>query len=211
MDNTSHPNEKQLEAMLKLTAQRHGHHAPSLKRSRPAGRPLPADGALWAANRPPPCKRSSRTRRRPKSCSPHPRPKNCCSFWAARAEQSPDTTPVPGERGPSHGGPEPADPEYPLGPPGHGQIQGLLRSLNSGSGSSEAAAPEPPTAAPAGPDLSSLLGALAGSQPAGNPSTTALAGLTPQTLSLVSRLGPLLSQAGQEDDATRLLRPCGPC
>lgn len=95
-------------------------------------------------------------------------------------------------------------------PQAMGQIQGLLRSLNSGSGSSEAAAPEPPTAAPAGPDLSSLLGALAGSQPAGNPSTTALAGLTPQTLSLVSRLGPLLSQGGQEDDATRLLRALRP-
>ncbi len=95
-------------------------------------------------------------------------------------------------------------------PQAMGQIQGLLSSLNSGSGASEAAAPEPPTAAPAGPDLSSLLGALAGSQPAGNPSTTALAGLTPQTLSLVSRLGPLLSQAGQEDDATRLLRALRP-
>lgn len=97
-------------------------------------------------------------------------------------------------------------------PQAMGQIQGLLRSLNSGSGSSEAAAPEPPTAAPApsGPDLSALLGALAGSQPAGDPSTTALAGLTPQTLSLVGRLGPLLSQAGQEDDATRLLRALRP-
>ena len=95
-------------------------------------------------------------------------------------------------------------------PQAMGQIQGLLRSLNSGSGSSEAAAPEPAAPAPSGPDLSALLGALAGSQPAGDPSTTALAGLTPQTLSLVSRLGPLLSQAGREDDATRLLRALRP-
>ena len=33
-------------------------------------------------------------------------------------------------------------------PQAMGQIQGLLSSLNSGSGASEAAAPEPPTAAP---------------------------------------------------------------
>ena len=99
----------------------------------------------------------------------------------------------------------------PLGSPRpSGQIQGLLRSLNSGSGSSEAAAPEPPTAAPAGPDLSSLLGALAGSQPAGNPSTTALAGLNPPNPLPGKPAGPLLSQAGQEDDATRLLRALRP-
>ena len=84
-----------------------------------------------------------------------------------------------------------------------GQLQELLNSLG---GQEEKPAPAPS----GGPDLSALLGALAGSQPAGDPSTTALAGLTPQTLSLVSRLGPLLSQAGQEDDATRLLRALRP-
>ena len=100
-------------------------------------------------------------------------------------------------------------------PQAMGQIQGLLSSLNSGSGASEAAAPEPPTAAPApsGPDLSALLGALGGGQasppPAESPST-ALAGLNPQALSLMARLGPLLSQANREDDATRLLRALRP-
>lgn len=54
-------------------------------------------------------------------------------------------------------------------PQAMGQIQGLLRSLNSGSGSSEAAAPEPPTAAPAGPDLSSLLGPWPEASPRGTP------------------------------------------
>lgn len=86
-----------------------------------------------------------------------------------------------------------------------GQIQGLLNSLNTGGGQESSSAP-----ASSGPDFSALLGALAGSKPAGDPSTTALAGLTPQTLSLVGRLGPLLSQAGQEDDATRLLRALRP-
>ena len=58
-------------------------------------------------------------------------------------------------------------------PQAMGQIQGLLSSLNSGSGASEAAAPEPPTAAPApsGPDLPAPLGALAGSQQPREPGT----------------------------------------
>lgn len=94
-------------------------------------------------------------------------------------------------------------------PQAMGQIQGLLNSLNTGGGQESSSAPEPAPAS-SGPDFSALLGALAGSQPAGNSSTTALTGLTPQTLSLVSRLGPLLSQAGREDDATRLLRALRP-
>lgn len=157
MDNTSHPNEKQLEAMLKLTAQRMGTTPQALK----------------------------------------------------EAAQRGDLSQLVGRSGSQQAA---ALQKVLSDPQAMGQIQGLLRSLNSGSGASEAAAPEPPTAAPApsGPDLSALLGALAGSKPAGDPSTTALAGLTPQTLSLVSRLGPLLSQAGQEDDATRLLRALRP-
>ena len=37
-----------------------------------------------------------------------------------------------------------------------------------------------------------------------------MGGITPQTLSLMTRLGPLLSQANREDDATRLLRALRP-
>ena len=82
-----------------------------------------------------------------------------------------------------------------------GQLHGLLNSLG---GQEEKPAPAPS----GGPDLSALLGALGGGQasppPAESPST-ALAGLNPQALSLMARLGPLLSQANREDDATRLL------
>lgn len=66
-----------------------------------------------------------------------------------------------------------------------GQLQGLLSSLG---GQEEKPAPAPS----GGPDLS------------------ALAGLNPQALSLMARLGPLLSQANREDDATRLLRALRP-
>ena len=85
-----------------------------------------------------------------------------------------------------------------------GQLQGLLNSLG---GQEEKPAPAPS----GGPDLSALLGALGGGQasppPAESPST-ALAGLNPQALSLMARLGPLLSQANR--DATRLLRALRP-
>ena len=87
-----------------------------------------------------------------------------------------------------------------------GQLQELLNSLG---GQEEKPAPAPS----GGPDLSALLGALGGGQasppPAESPST-ALAGLNPQALSLMARLGPLLSQANREDDATRLLRALHP-
>lgn len=87
-----------------------------------------------------------------------------------------------------------------------GQLQGLLNSLG---GQEEKPAPAPS----GGPDLSALLGALGGGQasppPAESPST-ALAGLNPQALSLMARLGPLLSQANREDDATRLLQALRP-
>mgnify|MGYP000178835456 CR=1 FL=1 len=87
-----------------------------------------------------------------------------------------------------------------------GQLQGLLSSLG---GQEEKPAPAPS----GGPDLSALLGAWGGGQasppPAESPST-ALAGINPQALSLRARLGPLLSQANREDDATRLLRALRP-
>ena len=67
------------------------------------------------------------------------------------------------------------------------QLQGLLRSLGQGT-------PE----APPPPSPQTALGAPGG------------AGLTPQALGLVTKLAPLLGQASQEDDATRLLRALRP-
>lgn len=92
-------------------------------------------------------------------------------------------------------------------PQAMGQIQSLLGSLGN---TQEEAAPSPAQAASSGPDLSALLGALGGgtSQPAQN--ETSLAGITPQALSAMTRLMPLLSQANREDDATRLLRALRP-
>ena len=91
-------------------------------------------------------------------------------------------------------------------PQAMGQIQSLLGSLGT---SQEASSPAPAQPAP-GPDLSSLLGALGGGTPAPAQNETALAGVNPQTLSAMTRLMPLLSQANREDDATRLLRALRP-
>ena len=91
-------------------------------------------------------------------------------------------------------------------PQAMGQIQSLLGSMGT---SQEASSPAPAQPAP-GPDLSSLLGALGGGTPAPAQNETALAGVNPQTLSAMTRLMPLLSQANREDDATRLLRALRP-
>ena len=91
-------------------------------------------------------------------------------------------------------------------PQAMGQIQSLLGSLGT---SQEASSPAPAQPAP-GPGLSSLLGALGGGTPAPAQNETALAGVNPQTLSAMTRLMPLLSQANREDDATRLLRALRP-
>ena len=88
-----------------------------------------------------------------------------------------------------------------------GRLQGLLNSLGKDQGEAPA---EP--AAPAGPDLSTLLGALGVGQ-ASKPQESAgtgLMGLNPQALSLMTRLAPLLNRANREDDATRLLRALRP-
>lgn len=91
-------------------------------------------------------------------------------------------------------------------PQAMGQLQGLLRSLGNGQGeSSSSAAP-----ASSGPDFSSLLGALGGGVSQPNQTETSLAGVSPQALSLMTRLMPLLNQANREDDATRLLRALRP-
>ena len=86
-------------------------------------------------------------------------------------------------------------------PQAMGQIQGMLQSLGSGQ--------EEPAQKAATPDLSSLLGALSGGT-APQETGPSLGGITPQTLSLMTRLGPLLSQANREDNATRLLRALRP-
>lgn len=89
-----------------------------------------------------------------------------------------------------------------------GRLQGLLNSLGKDQGEASA---EP--AAPAGPDLSALLGALGvgqASKPQESAGGTGLMGLNPQALSLMTRLAPLLNRANQEDDATRLLRALRP-
>ena len=91
-------------------------------------------------------------------------------------------------------------------PQAMGQLQGLLRSLGGGQGDNQTqAAP-----ASSGPDLSSLLGALGGGAPQPAQNESSLAGVSPQALSMMTRLMPLLSQANREDDATRLLRALRP-
>ena len=81
-----------------------------------------------------------------------------------------------------------------------GQLQKLL------GGGEDAATPQESSAGT--PDLSALLGALgAGSQ---QQPSSGLAALSPQTLTALTRLAPLLSQVNQEDDATRLLRALRP-
>lgn len=99
MDNTSHPNEKQLEAMLKLTAQRMGTTPQALKEAAQRGdlsQLMGRSGSQQAAA----LQKVLSDPEAAKKLLSTPQPKNCCSFWAARAEQSPDITPVPGERGP---------------------------------------------------------------------------------------------------------------
>ena len=90
-----------------------------------------------------------------------------------------------------------------------GQLQGLLGSLGGNEPPKEES--PPPSS---GPDLSSLLGALGGlSSQKGAlapPSGGGNGGITPETLSLVTRLAPLLGQVNREDDATRLLRALRP-
>lgn len=96
------------------------------------------------------------------------------------------------------------------------QLQSMASALGLG-GSAPAAGPEPaPEPAPTPqPDLSGLagaLGALGGQQDQGQNSLGALAGLADnaQLLGMVTRLAPLLGQAGREDDSTRLLRALRP-
>ena len=91
-------------------------------------------------------------------------------------------------------------------PQAMGQIQSLLGSL----GNSQEEAPAPAAQSSSGPDLSPLVGASGGGTPAPAQNETSLAGITPQTLSAMTRLMPLLSQANREDDATRLLRALRP-
>lgn len=90
------------------------------------------------------------------------------------------------------------------------QIQNMAAALGLGTPSS-APPPAPQSPPPSGPDLSALLAGLGGgNQPAPEPAASGLGGLSPQLLQTVGKLAPLLSQANQEDDSTRLLRALRP-
>lgn len=92
------------------------------------------------------------------------------------------------------------------------QLQSVISSLGLGGGQgavqpqAQAQPPAQQAPAPAAPDLSALLGALGGGQ--GQPAGSALA--NPQLLGAMTKLMPLLGQAGREDDSTRLLRALRP-
>lgn len=81
------------------------------------------------------------------------------------------------------------------------QIQGILSSLggmgNGAGAPNPTPAPAPaPVPAPA-PAANSGLGGITG-------------GITPEMLSMMAKLGPLLGQVNREDDSTRLLRALRP-
>lgn len=91
------------------------------------------------------------------------------------------------------------------------QIQNMAAALGLGAPNAEPQpAPTPQNKPPNTPDLSALLAGLGGgSSPAPEPAG-GLGGLSPQLLQTVGKLAPLLSQANQEDDSTRLLRALRP-
>lgn len=89
------------------------------------------------------------------------------------------------------------------------QIQNMAAALGLGAPKNEPP-PAPQNKPPNTPDLSALLAGLGGgSSPAPEPAG-GLGGLSPQLLQTVGKLAPLLSQANQEDDSTRLLRALRP-
>ena len=93
------------------------------------------------------------------------------------------------------------------------QLQGMLSSLGlngaPGKGDGDPApAQQQPSGNQAGPNMSALagmLGALGGSQPQ-QPQPQA----GPDTLAMVAKLAPMLSQLNREDDSTRLLTALRP-
>lgn len=101
------------------------------------------------------------------------------------------------------------------------QLQSVISSLGITPPAENSSPPSPANqpadqAAGTGPDLSALAGALnaLGGLGAGqkDQQQSALAGLggSPQMLSMVTKLAPLLGQINQEDDSTRLLRALRP-
>ena len=92
------------------------------------------------------------------------------------------------------------------------QLQSVISSLGLGGGQgsgqpqAQAQPPAQQAPAPAAPALSALLGAVGGGQC--QPAAIALA--NPQLLGAMTKLMPLLGQAGREDDSTRLLRALRP-
>lgn len=98
------------------------------------------------------------------------------------------------------------------------QLQSVMSSLGLSQDAAQAApaAQSAPASGGGGPDLSALagmLGSLAGggSAPQDHPSQNSTSALgSPDTLALVTRLAPLLSQVNREDDSTRLLQALRP-
>lgn len=102
------------------------------------------------------------------------------------------------------------------------QIQGLLSSLGGNTaGGGESVSPPPASPSAPGLDMASLTGALSalglgGQTPSPSPPPSlqnplgALGGVSPEMLTTVTKLAPLLGQVNQEDDATRLLRALRP-
>lgn len=89
------------------------------------------------------------------------------------------------------------------------QIQNMAAALGLGAPKNEPP-PAPQNKPPNTPDLSALLAGLGGGSSPAPELTGGLGGLSPQLLQTVGKLAPLLSQANQEDDSTRLLRALRP-
>lgn len=93
------------------------------------------------------------------------------------------------------------------------QLQGMISSLGlnnqqSGGSGSQQPAPDPAQGMPDMSALAGMLGALGGGQSAVSPQAQGPEG--PDTLAMVAKLAPMLSQLNREDDSTRLLTALRP-
>ena len=93
------------------------------------------------------------------------------------------------------------------------QLQGMISSLGlnnqqSGGSGSQQPAPDPAQGMPDMSALAGMLGALVGGQPTASPQAQGPEG--PDTLAMVAKLAPMLSQLNREDDSTRLLTALRP-
>ncbi len=93
------------------------------------------------------------------------------------------------------------------------QLQGMISSLGlnnqqSGGGGSQQPAPDPAQGMPDMSAFAGMLGALGGGQTTASPQAQGPEG--PDTLAMVAKLAPMLSQLNREDDSTRLLTALRP-